>query len=134
MIFYSSHAQEICAFDKNQARLENANPAIKQARLEAEAKLMAMDIQKFLREKGNGYNAGKAETIYEIPVVVHLMNDGATPLRTDAEIITWIVTNFMTQLSEEIGTLLLRVVLLFPSNWFWQKDLHLVPQPQESTK
>ena len=90
MIFYYSHAQEICAFDKNQARLENANPAIKQARLEAEAKLMAMDIQKFLREKGNGYNAGKAETIYEIPVVVHLMNDGATPLRTDAEIITWI--------------------------------------------
>ncbi len=90
LCYFYSNAQEKCAFDQNQARLEKANPAIKQARLEAEAKLLGMDIQKFLRDNGHGSTTGKVETIYEIPVVVHLMNDGSTPLRTDAEIIKWI--------------------------------------------
>ncbi|SFI41399.1 M43 family zinc metalloprotease [Halpernia frigidisoli] len=90
LIFSFAGAQEYCAFDQNQAKLERADPAVKKAREEAEAKLMAMDIQKFLRENGHGSNLGRAETIYEIPVVVHLMNDGTTPMRTDAEIITWI--------------------------------------------
>ncbi|MFC6267249.1 zinc-dependent metalloprotease [Frigoriflavimonas asaccharolytica] len=90
LFFSYASAQEPCAFDQNQARLEKANPAIKQAREEAEAKLMAMDIQKFLRDNGHGSLTGKAETVYEIPVVVHLLNDGTAPLRTDAEIITWI--------------------------------------------
>lgn len=90
VIFSFAGAQEYCAFDQYQARLEKTNPAVKTARLEAEAKLMNTDIQKFLRENGHSSISGKAETIYEIPVVVHLMNDGTAPMRTDAEIIKWI--------------------------------------------
>ena len=86
----NAQAQETCAFDQNQARLENADPSIKDARLKAEAKLLGMDIQQFLRDNGHDSSTGKSETIYEIPVVVHLMNNGTTPLRTNAEIIKWI--------------------------------------------
>ncbi len=31
-----------------------------------------------------------ADAVYDIPVVVHLMNDGTAPLKTDAEINAWI--------------------------------------------
>jgi hypothetical protein len=90
IIFSFASAQEFCSFDQNLEKLENANPAIKEARLQAEAQLLATDIQKFLIKNGHYSAIGKSETIYEIPVVVHLMNDGTTPLRTDAEVIKWI--------------------------------------------
>jgi len=82
--------QEPCAYDKHQQKLFSENPLAKQAYLEAEYQLLNTDIQKFLRKKGISNNKSTSTTIYEIPIVVHLMNDGITPLRTEAEIITWI--------------------------------------------
>ena len=82
--------QEPCAYDKQQQRLFSENPLAKQAYLEAEYQLLNTDIQKFLQKKEISKNKSTNSTIYEIPIVVHLMNDGTTPLRTDAEIITWI--------------------------------------------
>lgn len=86
---YSQSLQEPCHFDTVQAQIEAKNPDVKRARLEAEARLLATDIQRYLKEQGvTGKNTN--ETIYEIPVVVHLLNDGATPMKTDAEVIAWI--------------------------------------------
>ena len=79
-------AQEHCAFEREQAKLFAADPQAKQAYLEAEYRLLNTDIQQFLRAN----RAANSTTVYEIPIVVHLMNDGTTPLRTDAEIITWV--------------------------------------------
>ncbi|KIA89270.1 zinc-dependent metalloprotease [Kaistella jeonii] len=90
LTFLFTNAQDFCGFEQNQAHLEEIIPEIKEARLQAEAKLLGLNIQKFLRENGHGTESGKSETIYEIPIVVHLMNDGTAPLRTDAEVIKWI--------------------------------------------
>jgi hypothetical protein len=78
-------AQAPCATDKHHNDLMESNPAAKQAYLEAEYRLLHTDIQQFLQRNG-----ANSTTIYEIPVVVHLMNDGTTPLKTDAEIIAWV--------------------------------------------
>lgn len=86
---YSQSKQEPCSFDKAQAKLEAKNPEIKRARLEAEARLLATDIQKYLKDQSFAAK-NTNDVIYEIPVVVHLMNDGTTPMKSDAEIITWI--------------------------------------------
>ncbi len=82
-----------CGTDQHQAKLERENPEIKQARLKMEEKLLSMDIGKFLESKGikppdrgTRYNG----TIYEIPVVVHVIEDGVHNTVTDAEIETWI--------------------------------------------
>ena len=61
------------------------NPKAKLAHDKVELNLLKTGIQEFLSKKNADSN-----TIYEIPVVVHLMNDGTTPLRTEEEIITWI--------------------------------------------
>ncbi len=79
-------AQEHCAFEREQAKLFAADPQAKQAYLEAEYRLLNTDIQQFLRAN----RVANSTTVYEIPIVVHLMNNGTTPLRTDAEIITWV--------------------------------------------
>jgi hypothetical protein len=78
-------AQEPCATDKHHNDLMESNPAAKQAYLEAKYRLLHTDIQQFLQRNG-----ATSTTIYEIPVVVHLMNDGTNPLKTDAEIIAWV--------------------------------------------
>ncbi len=80
---------EPCGYEKTQGELERKNPEIRKARLDAEAKLLAMDVQKYVQNQLQGKSAATT-TVYEVPVVVHLMNDGTTPLKTDAEIITWI--------------------------------------------
>lgn len=78
-------SQEKCGFTKHQENFFNQNPRAKLAHDEVELNLLKTDIQEFLNKKN-----ASATAVYEIPVVVHLMNDGTTPLRTDAEIITWI--------------------------------------------
>jgi GEVED domain/Pregnancy-associated plasma protein-A/Secretion system C-terminal sorting domain len=80
-----SIAQEKCGFEKHQRDLFAKDPIAKKAYEEAELRLMNTDIQKFLKNK-----KVKSNTVYEIPIVVHLMNDGTTPLRTDAEVIAWV--------------------------------------------
>jgi len=86
---FSQSLQEPCSFDKAQAAIEAKDPNVKKNRLEAEARLLATDIQKYLKNQGvTGKNT--ADAVYDIPVVVHLMNDGSTPLKTNAEINTWI--------------------------------------------
>ena len=82
---YSIFCQESCGTDKYHEDLFAAHPEEKKAYLEAEAQLLYGDIQQYLKRTGSN-----TTTIYEIPVVVHLMNDGTKPLRTDAEIIKWI--------------------------------------------
>lgn len=78
-------SQEKCGFTKHQEDFYKLNPKAKLAHDEVELNLLKTGIQEFLSKKNADSN-----TIYEIPVVVHLMNDGTTPLRTDEEIITWI--------------------------------------------
>ena len=86
---FSQSLQEPCNFDKVQAAIEAKDPNVKKTRLEAEARLLATDIQKYLMDQGiTGKNV--ADAVYDIPVVVHLMNDGTAPLKTDAEINAWI--------------------------------------------
>jgi len=82
----SMSAQEKCGHEKHQHDLFANDPIAKQAYLDAEYRLLHTDIQQFLSRNG----ASSTTTVYEIPIVVHLMNDGATPLRTDAEIIAWV--------------------------------------------
>lgn len=82
----SMSAQEKCGTDKHQHDLFANDPIAKQAYLDAEYRLLHTDIQQFLSRNG----ASSTTTVYEIPIVVHLMNDGVTPLRTDAEIIAWV--------------------------------------------
>ena len=81
-LFYS---QDKCGFTKHQEDFYSQNPLAKKAHDEVELNLLKTGIQEFLHKKNVSSN-----TVYEIPVVVHLMNDGTTPLRTDAEIIAWI--------------------------------------------
>jgi GEVED domain/Pregnancy-associated plasma protein-A/Secretion system C-terminal sorting domain len=83
--FMCGIAQERCATDKHHHELMDSDPAAKQAYLDAEYRLLHTDIQQFLQRNG-----ATSTTIYEIPVVVHLMNDGTTPLKTDAEVIAWV--------------------------------------------
>ena len=79
------YSQEKCGFTKHQEEFYELNPKAKLAHDKVELNLLKTGIQEFLSKKNADSN-----TIYEIPVVVHLMNDGTTPLRTEEEIITWI--------------------------------------------
>ena len=79
------YSQEKCGFTKHQEEFYELNPKAKLAHDKVELNLLKTGIQEFLSKKNADLN-----TIYEIPVVVHLMNDGTTPLRTEEEIITWI--------------------------------------------
>jgi len=94
--FYGINAQEWCAADKVQADLEAKNPSVKKARLDSEAKLLAEGIRNYLKKAGVNYtSAGKASTMYEIPVVVHVIVPTGAALgtqynKTDAEIAAWI--------------------------------------------
>ena len=82
---YSIFCQESCGTDKYHEDLFATHPEEKKAYLEKEAQLLYEDIQQYLKRISLN-----TTTVYEIPVVVHLMNDGTKPLRTNAEIIKWI--------------------------------------------
>lgn len=78
-------SQEQCLFTKKQNEFFKQNPEAKKVHDELEFNLLQKSLQEFIKQKKSTSN-----TVYEIPVVVHLMNDGNTPLKTDAEIISWI--------------------------------------------
>ena len=82
---FFAFSQEKCGFTKHQEDFYRKNPAAKLTEEKIELNLLKTGIQEFL-----SYKKVNKNTVYEIPVVVHLMNDGTTPLRTEAEIITWI--------------------------------------------
>lgn len=86
------NAQQSCAFDEVQEKLEKQFPENREARLAAEAKILSMDINSFLKKKGLISNTGKyTGTVYEIPVVVHVIESAASGLTvSDADIQTWI--------------------------------------------
>ncbi len=94
-LFANIQAQEFCATDAVQVELERKNPEVKKAREEAEARLSNTDILAYLEKRGavarnNGNYTG---TIYEIPVVVHVIEASTGDAQfsiTDAEIETWI--------------------------------------------
>lgn len=97
LTFLGTYAQEWCASEKVQAELEAKNPSVRKARLDADAKLLAEGVQKYLKKLDvTGNSAGKfTGTVYEIPVVIHIIKPtGAatgTPYnKTDAEIAAWI--------------------------------------------
>ncbi len=87
--------QEWCAFDKVQQELEQKDPEIRKSREEAEARLLQMNVKEYVNKIGatskNGLYTGP---IYEIPVVVHVIESSAPSnahlIRTDAQIQTWI--------------------------------------------
>ena len=83
---FGMFAQEKCGFESQQSKLFANDPSAKKAYQDAEYKLLFTDVQQFLERNA----ANSATTVYEIPIVVHLMNDGTTPLRTNAEIINWV--------------------------------------------
>lgn len=73
-----SEAQPVCGFDKVHRRLESSNPAYKQQVALNEAKIRAwLDEQ---QPSGNLQVEGRVpngpETIYEIPVVIHVIHTG----------------------------------------------------------
>ena len=86
---------QTCGFDQVQADLEAKFPEVKKSREMAEANLLQTNLRAYLDQKGatskNGLYTG---TIYEIPVVVHVItstdasNSGLS--LTDAQINTWI--------------------------------------------
>lgn len=89
------YSQEFCGYDAHQADLEKVNPQIKKNREEAEARLLSMDLRSYLDKigatsKSNLYTG----TIYEIPVVVHVIESSdasnASLQLTDTQIQTWI--------------------------------------------
>ncbi|WP_241330406.1 zinc-dependent metalloprotease [Chryseobacterium arthrosphaerae] len=87
--------QEWCAFDKVQQELEQKDPEIRKSREEAEARLLQMNVKEYVNKIGatskNGLYTGP---IYEIPVVVHVIESSAPSnahlIRTDAQIQRWI--------------------------------------------
>ena len=88
--------QETCGFDYQQSLTESQFPAIKKAREELDAKILATGIDNYLNKIGISVpkkGALYTGTIYEIPVVVHVIESStwtATPTPTDTMIQQWI--------------------------------------------
>lgn len=91
-----SFSQKTCGYDIHQTELEKINPEIKKAREKAEANLLQFDKQAFLKKLGvfSNKNANYAGPIYEIPVVVHVIessdSSNSSLTLTDAQIQSWI--------------------------------------------
>ncbi|MDR2237146.1 MAG: zinc-dependent metalloprotease [Chryseobacterium sp.] len=94
--FFSQNQERYCGFDLEMEKLDAKFPGLKKRREETEQKLRAMDKQAFLNKTGattqqSGRYTGE---IYEIPVVVHVIESSAPAnarlALTDQEIIDWI--------------------------------------------
>lgn len=88
-------AQETCGFEQVQRELERLHPETKQAREKAEAWLLSLDKPEYLKKSGIISKKGRyAGTVYEIPVVVHVIEStdasNAGLSVTDAQIQTWL--------------------------------------------
>ncbi|MCZ2083558.1 MAG: GEVED domain-containing protein [Flavobacteriales bacterium] len=95
MIFSIGIFAQTCGFDEVQKSLELKYPEIKKNREQAEAQLLATDVKSYLNKIGasskNGLYTG---TIYEIPVVIHVITSSSAAnsslTLTDNQIITWV--------------------------------------------
>ena len=95
MIFSIGIFAQTCGFDEVQKNLELKYPEIKKNREQAEAQLLATDVKSYLNKIGasskNGLYTG---TIYEIPVVIHVITSSSAAnsslTLTDNQIITWV--------------------------------------------
>ena len=86
---------QTCDFDAHQNRVEKEFPEAKKNREAAEARLLSMDVRSYVNSVGaTSKNAMYTGTIYEIPVVVHIITSSdasnAGLSLTDAQINTWI--------------------------------------------
>ncbi|WP_300673612.1 M43 family zinc metalloprotease [Soonwooa sp.] len=90
------NAQYTCATDDVQKQIEQKDPQARARRLSADQKLLNMNIQEFLKEKGMKYdqNGKYSGTIYTIPVVVHVIEssdpNNSTFKVSDDQIKTWL--------------------------------------------
>ena len=95
IVFATMFNAQTCAFDQVQKELETQNPQIKKSREASDAQLLKIDVQSYLNKMGattrNGLYTG---TMYEIPVVIHVITSSAGSNSalslTDAQITTWI--------------------------------------------
>lgn len=99
MIFFnafSQNTQKYCGFDDVMQKMDSKFPNLKKIRNEADARFSTMDKNSYLNKAGattswNGLYTGQ---IYEIPVVVHVIESNAPAnanlALTDQEIINWI--------------------------------------------
>lgn len=88
----NAYGQQSCGFTQAQAKAEKANPKSKIAREKVEAKLRDTDIRSFLATKGATFNKENKYTgeIYEIPVVVHVIESSSGTTVTNTQIRNWI--------------------------------------------
>lgn len=99
MIFFNAFSQDqhkFCGFDEVMRKMDSKYPDLKKKREETEARLSNLDKQSYLNKVGattswNGLYTGQ---VYEIPVVIHVIESQATAnanlALTDQEIINWI--------------------------------------------
>lgn len=99
MFFINSFSQDShkeCGFDKIMKKLDDRHPGLKRYREDGEQKILGMNQQAFLNKVGatTSKNALYTGQIYEIPVVVHVIESqapaNANLAVTDQEIINWI--------------------------------------------
>lgn len=93
---FSQNVQNICGFDQIMSQMDARNPELKKNREAMEARLASMNKQSALNKSGattswNGLYTGQ---VYEIPVVVHVIESQSTANAnlhlTDQEIIDWL--------------------------------------------
>ena len=99
MFFVNSFSQDLrkeCGFDKIMQKLDDRHPDQKRLREEGEQKINSINQQAFLNKVGatSSWNALYTGQLYEIPVVVHVIESqdaaNANLAVTDQEIINWI--------------------------------------------
>lgn len=87
-------SQEYCGFERRQTEIETKDPKIKIAREKAELNLLTLNRKKILSKTNTTKNSKYVGPIYEIPVVVHVIEssdiNNASLALTDAQIETWI--------------------------------------------
>lgn len=86
---------QTCGFDQVQNNLEKQFPQLKKDREAADAKLLNTNVKSYLNKIGATSKAGQyTGTIYEIPVVIHVITSSAPSNSslslTDEQIKTWI--------------------------------------------
>lgn len=93
---FSQSQERYCGFDEELKKMDEQFPALKKRREETEQKLRSIDKQSFLNKVGGGtsWNGLYSGQVYEIPVVVHVIESqapaNATLALTDKEISDWI--------------------------------------------
>nr|WP_315025741.1 zinc-dependent metalloprotease [uncultured Chryseobacterium sp.] len=93
---FSQHQEKYCGFDEDLKRIDARFPDLKKRREEGEQKLRMMDKQSFLNKVGGGtsWNGLYTGQVYEIPVVVHVIESNASANNnlklSDQQVIDWI--------------------------------------------